>query len=295
MLLAHAAFVAPRRTMSGWIQAAMSHGGHLAAALDLSTTARQLVDCGLAKEGPWIEIAPQLSALVANEQAPALRDVAQLLLMSSPPPWVRLVVSETGVAREYIPKEDLASLGWLEPDLDRMLKLSYAQLSAAETASQKKAIGDAGELFVLASLRYAGARATHVAQFSDAFGYDIEVSAPSRGRIEVKAAGPKTAGQFYLTRNEFSACKHHGSGWRLVQVVFNSSAFIAKELDCSHVARIRALTAESLLSIVPSDTECFSWQESARIRPDQESWIQADLTLDPAFKIPGFAVPLSEG
>ena len=138
MLLAHAAFVAPRRTMSGWIQAAMSHGGHLAAALDLSATARQLVDCGLAKEGTWIEIAPQLSALVANEQGPALRDVAQLLLMSSPPPWVRLVVSETGVAREYIPKEDLAALGWLEPDLDRCSNWVMQQLSAAETASQNE-------------------------------------------------------------------------------------------------------------------------------------------------------------
>jgi hypothetical protein len=276
--------------MDDWIQTATLYGGHLAAATDLSTPAHQLVDCGLAKDGIWIEVAPQLAAAVVEQKrGSALREIAQLLLLASPPVWLRFAVSEAGVAREYIPENDLRALGWLEPELDNMLMLAYERLSSAESTNRAKEIGDAGELFVLAALRYAGALATHVAQFSDAFGYDIEVSKPGRQRIEVKAAGPKTAGQFYLTRNEFMSCGRYGKEWRVVQVVFNSAAFIAPELNPSHVAGIYALESEALLSIVPPDTEHFSWQESAKVRPPEESWLQADLVLDPDFKVPGFA------
>lgn len=290
MLLAHAAIVAPRRSMVEWIQAAASHGGHLAAATDLSTPARQLVDCGLAKEGAWIEVAPQLSALVEQERGPALKDIAQLLLLASPPLWLRFAVSETGLSKEYIPESDLRALNWLEPDLDGMLMLAHGQLSSVESISRAKQIGDAGELFVLAAFRYAGAHAIHVAQFSDAFGYDIDVRKPSRQRIEVKAAGPKTAGCFHLTRNEFMACRRYGKEWRVIQVVFNSAAFIGPELKSSHVAGIYALESESIQSIVPSDTEHFSWQESAKVRPPKNSWQETGLVLDPKFKIPGFAL-----
>jgi hypothetical protein len=289
MLLTHVAVVAPRESVDDWIQAATMYGGHLAAATDLSTPARQLVDCGLAKDGVWIEVAPQLTALVEHERGLALREIAQLLLLASPPVWLLFAVSDAGVAREYIPESDLKALRWLEPDLDSMLTRAYEQLSSAESASHAKEIGDAGELFVLAALRYAGARATHVAQFSDAFGYDIDVNKPDRQRLEVKAAGPKTAGQFHLTRNEFMACERHGKEWRIVQVVFNSAAFIARELNVSHVTGIYALESATILSIVPPDTEHFIWQESAKIRPSEESWRQAGLVLDPNFKIPGFA------
>jgi hypothetical protein len=291
LLLAYAAFIAPRKTMDSWIVAAAAHGGHLAAALDLSTPACQLIDCGLAREGAWIEIAPELTALVSFGREPTLSEVAQLLLMTSPPVWLRLAVSEAGVAREYIPKDDLASLSWLEPDLDRMLQLSYQQSLPYDDGSDAKAIGDAGELFVLAALRHAGARATHVAQFSDAFGYDIEVSVPDRQRIEVKTASPKTAGQFFLTRNEFMSCKLHRSEWRLIQVVFSSAAFIAEELNRSHVTGFYTLASVSLLSIIPPDTEYFIWQESAKLRPGKDAWVRAHLPLDPDFRIPGFAAP----
>lgn len=290
MLLAHAAIVAPRRSIVEWVHAAASHGGHLAAATDLSTPARQLVDCGLAKEVTWIEVAPQLSALVEQERGPALKDIAQLLLLASPPVWLPFAVSAAGVAREYIPESDLRALNWLEPDLDGMLMLAYGQLPSAEGMSHAKQIGDAGELFVLSAFRYAGAHATHVAQFSDAFGYDIDVRKPGRQRIEVKAAGPKTAGCFHLTRNEFMACRRYGEEWRVMQVVFNSAAFIAAELKPSHVAGIYALESKSIQSIVPPDTEHFSWQESAKVAPPKDSWQETGLVLDPNFKIPGFAL-----
>jgi hypothetical protein len=294
MLLAYTAIVGPRTTMVSWVQAAEGHGGHLAASTDLSRSARELINCGLAKQGAWIEISPQLNALVMHGQTTVLREVAQLLFVVTPPMWLSLAVSETGVAREYIPRDDLKALSWLEPDLDRMLRLAYEQLPSSEITSYAKEIGDAGELFVLAALRYAGARATHVAQFSDAFGYDIEVSEPSRLRIEVKAAGPKTAGQFYLTRNEFGACKQFQHEWRLLQVVFKSAAFIAPEIDCTHIAGIYELDPDSIISVVPPDSEHFIWQESAKIRPVSTSWHDAGLTLDLAFKVQGFAAPLPD-
>src|SRR5215467_12492715 len=112
MLLAYAATVAPRRSIDDWVQAAYLYGGHLAAATDLRSPAQQLVDCGLAKDGIWIEVAPQLTALVEQERRLALREIAQLLLLESPPTWLRFAVSEAGVAREYIPENDLRSLRW---------------------------------------------------------------------------------------------------------------------------------------------------------------------------------------
>lgn len=293
LLLAYAATVAPRKNLREWIQAARLHSSFLSEATDLITPAEQLVDCGLVKIGQWVEIAPQLSSIIEQDKSIALRDVAQLLLLASPPSWLRFVVSEFGVAREYIPASDLISLRWLEPDLDDMLMLAHAQQAKSSAAILSEEIGRIGELFVLAALRYGGATATHVSLFSDAFGYDIEVSRPARLRLEVKGAGPKTAGQFHLTRNEFLASRRYGQEWLLVQVVFNSAAFVAQELSAAHVGFIKTLESYTVDTVVPPDTVYFSWEKSARLTVPTELWSPADLKLDPDFKTQWLVPPAS--
>jgi hypothetical protein len=289
MLLASVAELAPRRSTDDWIRAARLHGSHLAASTDLANPATKLLDCNLATLGHSVEISPQLAYLLDEPQASILRNIAQLILIASPPVWLPLAVSEHRVDRELIPDNQLSALLWLEPSLDEMLQLAWRQNTSPTALDRAKQIGDAAELFVLASLRHVGWSASHVAKFSDSFGYDIEVRHPFLQKIEVKAAGPKTIGEFFLSRNEFRACREHLDEWRLVQVTFTSAAFIAKQLDISHVACVNEINAAAIMSIVPPDTDYFSWQESAKLRTPNEPWQSWKLPLDPDFTIPGFA------
>ena len=289
MLLASVAELAPRRSRDDWIRAARLHGSHLAAATNLENPATELLDCNLATLGHSVEISPQLADLLHEPQTSLLRDIAQLILIASPPVWLLLAVSEHGVDREFIPDNQLNALLWLEPSLDEMLQLAWRQITSSADLDRAKQIGNAGELFVVASLRHAGLSVSHVAKFSDAFGYDIEVRNPFPQKIEVKAAGPRTMGEFFLSRNEFTACRKHPDEWRLVQVVFTSAAFITKQLDISHVACVNEIDAAAIISLIPPDTEHFSWQESARIRAPDEPWQPWQLPFDPDFTIPGFA------
>ena len=96
-------------------------------------------------------------------------------------------------------------------------------------------------------------------------------------------------GEFFLSSNEFTACQKHPDEWRLVQVVFTSAAFITKQLDISHVACVNEMDAVAIISLIPPDTEHFSWQESARLRTPDEPWQPWQLPFDPDFTIPGFA------
>lgn len=283
-LLAYAATIAPRRDLQEWMQAARLHGSVLSEATDLITPAGQLVDCGLVKLDNWVEVSPQLSSRVDQDRPAALRDIAQLLLLASPPSWLTFAVGESGVAREYIPASDLMSLGWLEPDLDDMLMLAYEQQCSSSATMISEDIGRVGELFVLAALRYGGATATHVSLFTDSVGYDIEVSRPARLRLEVKAAGPKTAGRFHLTRNELAASRRHGREWLLVQIVFNSAAFLTPELNATHVEGMKVIDSEVIEPIILPDTPYFSWETSARLTVPADMWTQADFKLDPNFK-----------
>lgn len=290
MLLASVAELAPRRSADDWIKAAMLHGSHLAAATNLVKPVGELLDCNLARIGDVVEISPELADVLAGPQVSALRDIAQLLLVASPPTWLPIAVNGQIVDWDLIPDGDRSALLWLEPDLDEMLRLAWHRLCAPTAAEHAKQLGDAGELFVLASLRHAGLRAVHVAKFSDAYGYDIEVRLPhGRTRIEVKAAGPQTGGEFHLSRNEFQKCLRYQSEWQLVQVMFTSSAFIARQLDSSHIAYINEIEAPSVSSLVPSDTKHFRWQESARLQPPNEYWHPWPVPLDPSFTMRGFS------
>ncbi|MCD0450405.1 DUF3883 domain-containing protein [Actinocorallia sp. API 0066] len=256
--------------------------------MDLDFIAGHLISGGLAQfSSGRIVLGPQLTGLIDLGAAATLRDAARILLAADPPVWLSLAVSMAGVTREYIPAEDLAALRWLEPELDQILLNVRIGLDSSRQDELRKRIGNAAEFLVLAALRYVGLKPIHAAQVSDAFGYDIEVRAPKIDRIEVKAAGPKTRGCFHLSRNEFEKSQKHATEWRLIQVVFTSAAFVAEEIDISHVQEMIQVSSKTLRCLVPPDTRAFSWQESALITSPDSAWGPSGLRLDPDFKTPG--------
>ncbi|WP_328708675.1 protein NO VEIN domain-containing protein [Microbispora hainanensis] len=269
------------------MDAARAHGSYLASAIDLKTSARTLAASGLVSLTDPILLSPQLAGIADLGATVTLPDVARVLLTAAPPPWLRLAVSAGSVLREYIPTEDLKALLWLEPELDEILLDAHAQLKQLDQAEIRERIGDAAELVVLAALRQAGHKPVRVSRISDLYGYDIEVRGSAIDRIEVKAAGPTTRGSFHLTRNEYVKSLQHGMQWRLIQVVFNSAAFVVEELHASHVEAVYQLVPGTLQKVVPPDTPHFAWQGSALLSLPDTAWCSPGLTLDPDFKIPG--------
>jgi hypothetical protein len=291
-LLARAARLRPRDDVAGWIDAARASGSYMATATDLAAPARFLVEVGLVGRGAEaISPAPSLLALSQTGDRETLKGIARLVLTLTPPQWLQIAITADGVARDYIPQDDLNALLWLEPDLDELLLGAYSTTTAVEQSALRKKMGDAAELMILAALALANRRPIHVARLSDSYGYDIEARDPMK-RIEVKAAGETTRDRFHLSRNEFDKCRTYGKQWTLLQLTFKSEAHIAGVLDCSHVREIRRLDSHAVAKSVPADTETFRWAESAIICPPEAAWSPARVVLDPGFSTAGFAGPL---
>ncbi|MCT9931449.1 DUF3883 domain-containing protein [Planotetraspora sp. A-T 1434] len=287
LLLVRVASLAPRRSIDDWADAARAHGSYLASAIDLEASARSLAACGLVSLTDPVLLSPRLAGIADLGATVTLQDVSRVLLAAAPPPWLRLAVSAGSVSREYIPAEDLKALLWLEPELDRILLDTYVQLDQPDQAEIRKRIGEAAELVVFAALRHMGHKPVRVSQISDAYGYDIEVRGTGIDRIEVKAAGPTTRGTFHLTRNEYVKSLQYGKQWRLIQVIFNSAAFVADEIDASHVGAVHQLAPGTLQQVVPPDTPQFAWEGSALLSLPDTAWCSPRLVPDPDFKIPG--------
>lgn len=287
-LLTRTANIAPRRDVENWVGSARMHGSLLASAVDVSAYAERMLTGGLAWLDDRIFVLPKLTAAAETGGGAAMSEIARLLLTAHPPIWLYLAVSEKEVSREYIPSADLNALLWLEPNLDRILIAAHREVAFDRTTAMAKEIGDAAELLVLAAMRYCGQEPIHVAQLSDSYGYDIEIPGSAVDCVEVKAAGPRTAGQFHLSRNEFDTCERYGSRWRLIQLVFNSSAFTARVIGPAHVDSIREVLSSAWCDLVPPDTSAFVWEESAVITPPEGAWRDSDLVLDPDFGVPGF-------
>jgi len=287
-LLAHVAKSAPRQSLTDWVNAARARSSYLAAAVNLQEPAHSLVELKLAKIERQVMLAPPLVALSETADRATLIGIARVLLTVSPPAWLALSITNHRVAREYIPSDDLRALEWLDPELDQVLIDVSEQLIEGKTDDLKKKFGDAGELFIMAALSDAGLRPLHVAKISDAYGYDIEVRIGAIHRIEVKTASTNTARSFRLTRNEFEKSRLYGDQWRLIQLVFKSSALLADRLDITHVEEILELQAGALLSIVPPDTQHFVWKDSGVVTPEPAMWRPAKIVLDPEFSMPGF-------
>jgi hypothetical protein len=293
-LLANSARYTTHPSMTAWVNAARSKSSYMAAAADLERPAAELLRMRLASQDRGITLAPQLLALAERGDRETLVGVARLLLTHAPPVWLHLAVSATDVFREYIPQADLQGLAWLEPDLDDVLRSSFAAIPASQhDAALRQQIGDAAELFLMTAFASAGMRPLHVSRLSDAYGYDIEIiggegDARFVDRVEVKSAGPRTRGSFHLSRNEFEKSRVYGSQWRLLQVVFKSSAFVATWIDDSHVEGVYELSSAALDEVVPSDTPEFRWTESAFFTLGTAHWEVAQVPLECGFSIPGF-------
>lgn len=298
VLLAHVARISPRKGVDAWVAAARQHGSYLATATDLSTPARALVAAGLAcvgEEGS-IGLARPLEALAASrDYQRAMHHAAVTLLAAQPPAWLWVAVGSEGVEHAYIPQPDLDALSWLGEDLDEVLAEVRRFLGARRRANLAKEIGDAAEEIVVAALRAAGQEPVHVARISDAYGYDVELPEEPIRFLEVKAAGPQTADRFHLSRNEFDTCVRRGDAWRIVQVVFKASAFVADPITAADVCEIRELSAAAVHDLVPGDTSGFRWETSAVLTPSASLWRPSGLVPDPGFLRPGFDPHAADG
>jgi Domain of unknown function (DUF3883) len=271
--------------LEDWVLAAKGRATIMAATLNLSAVATSLVALNLVSLNP---VSPSKALQSAGEDASnqTFEKIARILLERHPPLWLKVAVSNTGVSREYIPAADLDALSWLGDALDAIL-LDVFHQSIKEEDSASKMIGDAAELIIVAALKRIGGTVLHVAQISDAFGYDIEHRHSSgTSRIEVKACSAQTSDSFILSRNEFDKSQLFRSEWRLIQVAFRVGAVFGTTVGSEDVVAIREIRPDILLAISPPDSANFRWRESAEYRPNAEHWIPCQLNLDPKFCAP---------
>lgn len=294
LLLAHAAGRSPRADAASWARAAADQAPYWARSLNLRATAHALARHGLASETETgLQPSEQLRTLAVLESS-ALQATARVLLAAAPPSWLPLAVRSATVVRDYVPAADLKALAWLEPELDALLIDAAAQQRWADEDAWRERLGAAAEGAVLSALRRAGREAVQVSLVSDSYGYDIEVCDPPTAQIEVKGVGPQTRGSFHLTRHEYETAQRRRGTWRLVQVVFHSSAFNAAVLSPDHIAEVLCLTPEALRAVVPEDTDAFVWEQSALLTPPATAWRTVDLKPAADFSAPGLrqrAVP----
>jgi hypothetical protein len=288
-LLAYAGRLVPRADVPAWAAAARGQPSFMAAAVDINACARDLIRNGLAKDADGVCLDGSLSAFAHTFDRPTQIGISHLLLAAAPPPWLWSAVSDGAIFREYIPRDDLLDLQWLEPDLDGLLLSVRAQLEAARRDQLRKLIGDAAELMLMAAYRMAGFKPVHVARLWDGYGYDIELPGEPIQRIEVKGTSLNTRGGFWLSRNEYEKANNYGPEWRLLQVVFARSAFAAQMISAADIEGVFALKHGALNDLVTQDTPQFVWMESAKVTAPGTCWSPAELTLDPAYSIPGFA------
>jgi hypothetical protein len=286
--LTSVADLSQRRSLTDWVSAAREHGGYLAAANDLGARAEFMLEKGLVTIGEAVYVSPRLRAINALPRERAEYELARLILLFDPPQWLDVAVDSRRVERAYIPEYDLDYLSWIEPHLDELLCDVFRQLQPKKSTIEEE-LGWAAERVVMGALQHAGLQPVHVALISDAYGYDIEVRRETVDRIEVKAAGPRTAGSFHLSRNEYEKCLRHGSEWRLIQVVFSNAAFVASRLDLSHIKEVYEVSAADIRSIIPPDSPGFKWEDSALLTPARESWQIWDSRPRPDFSIEGLA------
>jgi len=287
-LLSHAAVLKPRINSDDWIRSASALSASLSVTSDLRPLAEWLVQVGFAVTEDHVVLVPSLRALSVRADRSTLLAIARLMLRASPPGWLPIAVGASGVVREYIPSRDLEALLWIDPDLDGLLMDVGAGMAVTRDNAFRERMGAAAEALLVAAFKRAGRSPLHVAKLSDAYGYDIEMSGKAFDRVEVKAASLNTRGKFMLTRNEYNKSLAYGSQWRLVQIIFNASAFIAERIHDHHVAAVLQLKEGTVAGLVPSDSPGFMWMESAELTPNHSTWMPLEIELDPCFTTNGF-------
>ncbi|MBP1242146.1 MULTISPECIES: DUF3883 domain-containing protein [unclassified Frigoribacterium] len=212
-----------------------------------------------------------------------------LIFEVAPPSWLNIAVVSDEVRLEFIPSADAQALEWLGADLEEVLKEASAAVNS-HPDEVALGIGRAAELVALSALVSDGRHVTHVADVSDRYGYDIEVSG-AQGLMcyEVKGCLESTKGHFHLSRNEFEKMQSIGSSWRIIQVEFSNSAITAGSIRYEHVAGIRELLSEEVLRMAPLEPAGFRWEESCRMRPAGDAWNASSLSVPPSIELPSLA------
>lgn len=285
-LLSNASRHRNHQNLKTWTDTARSRSSFLAGAVDLEGCAEWIVRLGLVKISETVQLDQALSPLSIRADRPTLVAISSLLLNLDPPPWISLAVSGRLVFREHIPSDDLRDLEWLEPYLDQLLVEAATDLDRRNLEPLREALGRAGELVVLAAARESGSVAHHVADVSNAYGYDVEIHTPTMQRLEIKSTTSANNGVFHLSRNEFDKCIYYGSEWRLVQVTFDSSVFTDVTISAFHILKLRELDGRDLGRLVPPDSATFRWTESAVIRPPSDSWVLSELRVPANLRLP---------
>jgi hypothetical protein len=289
-ILAHAAKLAGPTDLNDWIDAAKQRPSFLAGALNFESIASEMLEYGLVLMKEKIILDDSLSGLIQQADRWTLVQIARIILRCTRPVWLDLAVQNGKILREYIPDRDLSNLSWLSDELDEILLDVAEESSRAEDDERKKLIGDAAELLIFQSLSLNFETVRHVSKISDSFGYDIELANESIDRIEVKGTSVNHAGRFYISRNEYEKSLIFRFEWRVIQVLFDTSAYISEYVDISFVRDVRYLSFDLLTKFIPSDTENFRWDESAVIRIPWDNWLPVEFALDKNFKAKGFRV-----
>lgn len=276
------------RSIPEWVSAARERSTFMSRALSLEEIASDLIGLRLVLLREEFTAADRLHELSDKADTTTLQEIARQVLKANPPAWIRFVVADGVINRDYIPSSDLADLSWLGENLEQILIDVYNSAGYASRDAILKAMGDSAELFILAALKCIGRSPRHVAKLSDMYGYDIECLGPPFDRIEVKAASRLSSCKFHLSRNEFEKSVIYGTEWRLIQVIFSGAAFLNKTIKASHVESIRQIRQQTLEKIIPCDTATFKWTDSAEVFPPIDAWVPVEFDLDSRIAVPGF-------
>ena len=255
----------------------------MAGSLDLAGTACLLLLAGLAKLDGKVVTSRRVARLNRVADLNTLKGIARLLITSRPPDWLRAVVVNGRLIREYVPRADLAIIDWRGDDLESILGAAHEDLYGAADDRLLKLLGDAGELAVMSAMQAKGLAPRHVALVSDHYGYDVESGLAHQLRgVEVKAAVSSTAGRILVSRNEHDVAGRLAHRWSLVQVVFSTRVLLVGRAVASDVEQIRELASSDLCSLAPEEGPSFRWMQSAEFRPG-ELWKSSDLKVAPDF------------
>jgi Domain of unknown function (DUF3883) len=277
-LLAHSARLNTLATVDAWIASASQRATIMAAATDVAGTAAMLLSAQLATLDGQLHLDARLSRCSIKADRTALTGIAALFLQKYPPGWIAFAVVNGKFLPETVPRLDLNRLAWLEDDLERIVIEAYRSISTVPESELRKAIGTAGELAVIASLRSAGHDPTHVALISDAYGYDVEYTVRGAvNRLEVKSCVQAGADRVIVSRNEFEKASLYGASWRLIQVTFSSAIVVNRAVAAADILAFRELPGKALLSLAPPENRDFCWLESAEFRPPEAAWVNSEL------------------
>lgn len=187
--------------------------------------------------------------------------IAQAVLSALRPPWL-LDVQESMLCADDLPSDTnhlAVALALTDEQLWDAVRVASVKVNVAE----REEVGRAGELELVGWLEQLvksvpSARVRHVAQESDAYGYDIAVEGPGwHWHIEVKATRSRARLVMYLTRNEFETAKRDAA-WQLVAVALNGDG---------RMCGVGSVGAAELASMVPMDVGAEGSWEVARVRP----------------------------